>query len=319
MTVEHELRQALIDDASGVDAPDRWDDVESRVAARQHRRKVWSGGLGGVSLVAAALATLLLLPGLVRHSPSRVSTTASSVPSPQPSVATTAPVEPSTMVAPPVAPTTTAPANAAPQPAEGFQPLWPFADIAEARAWQDVSRTGGAQPWHLDADLTAIGFTQGYLGYTEIDRVAGRTVGVTDAQVSVGYESEGGRTATAAVLHLVRFGTGPEAPWEVVGTNDGPDFSLDRPAYGASVASPMTVGGAINGVDESIAVEVHQLSSEGPIGRQCCVPAGNTGVPWQTTVSFAGSHDRVLTVSASTGGHLKAVERFVVTGVRVSP
>ncbi len=79
-----------------------------------------------------------------------------------------------------------------------------------------------------------------------------------------------------------------------------------------------SLGGAIDGVDESIAVEVHQLSSEGPIGRQCCIPAGNTGVPWQTTVAFAGAHDRVLTVSASTGGHLKAVERFVVTGVRLT-
>ncbi len=317
MTVEHELRQALIDDASGVDAPDRWDDVESRVAAQQRRRKVWIAGLGGVSLVAAALATLLLLPGLARHSPSRVSTTASSLPAPQPSVVTTAPVEPSTMVAPPGVPTTARPDGTL-HTAEGLQPLWPFAGIAEARAWQDASRTSGAQPWHLDADLTALGFTQGYLGYTEVDRVTGHAVGATDAQVSVGYESEGGRTATAAMLHLVRFGSGPEAPWEVVGTNDGPDFSLDTPAYGASVVSPMTVGGAINGVDESIAVEVHQLSTEVPIGRQCCVPAGSTGIPWQTSVSFAGDHDRVLTVSASTGGHLKAVERFVVTGVRVS-
>jgi len=35
-------------------------------------------------------------------------------------------------------------------------------------------------------------------------------------------------------------------------------------------------------------------------------------------VPFAGARDRVLTVSAATGGHLKAVERFTVTGVRAS-
>jgi hypothetical protein len=322
MTVEDDLRRALTQEASGIDAPDRWDDVESRVAAHRRRRKVWVGGLGGVGLVAAVIAGLLFLPGLVRRSPSRLSTTGSGTPATVPSLPTTAaPVQPSTTVAaPPPAPTTTpAQPNGPTFDAAGYQPLWPFADVAEARRWQAAYRSGGTQPWHLDAGQTALGFTQGYLGYAGIDRVVGSTVGATDAQIGVGFETEGGRTSTAAVIHLVRLGAGSaqEVGWEVVGTNDTADLTIETPAYGASVGSPVAVGGAVNGVDESIAVEVHQLSSDGPIGRQCCLPAGNSGVPWHTSVSFAGAHDRVLTISASTGGHIQAVERFAVTAVRV--
>ena len=35
-------------------------------------------------------------------------------------------------------------------------------------------------------DLTALAFTQGYLGFQESDRVVRHTVGATDARVAVG-------------------------------------------------------------------------------------------------------------------------------------
>jgi hypothetical protein len=212
-------------------------------------------------------------------------------------------------------PSTTTPVTGSRFGPSGYQPLWPFASLAEAQEWQHGS--GGHQPWHVDADLTALAFTQGYLGFQESDRVVRHTVGASDARVAVGYESEGGRSSVSAVIHLVRFGTGGDAPWEVVGTDDAPDFTLETPRYGGTVSSSFRVGGIITGVDESIVVEVRQTSSEAFLGRSCCVAAGGEGRPWHADVSFAGAHEPVLTVVASTGGHLKSVERFAVTAVRL--
>jgi hypothetical protein len=48
----------------------------------------------------------------------------------------------------------------------------------------------------------------------------------------------------------------------------------------------------------------------------CCLPAGGSNTPWSATVSFTASPGAVLTIAASTGGHMATVERFTVTGVR---
>jgi hypothetical protein len=114
------------------------------------------------------------------------------------------------------------------------------------------------------------------------------------------------------------MGSGDDAPWEVVGTDDR-DLTITSPAYGASVASPVTVAGTITGVDESLKVQVRQPTFPGLIGESCCVPAGGQKSPWTTTVSFTGATDHVLTIAVATGGHLKTVEHFAVTGVRVGP
>jgi hypothetical protein len=135
------------------------------------------------------------------------------------------------------------------------------------------------------------------------------------AHVSVGYTvPQTTRSATAAVVHLIRYGAGDVVPWEVVGTDDT-DFTLDVPGYGATVTSPLSVGGQISGVDESIRVVVQQLHSNGDLGTSCCVPAGGTDARWSAQVSFARPTDRVLIVAASTGGHVATLERFTVTGV----
>jgi hypothetical protein len=195
-----------------------------------------------------------------------------------------------------------------------YLPLWPFATGQQVRTWEASYRSGGHQPWHLSAQQTALSFTQGYLGYTEVNRVVRSTVGTVDARVTVGYPiPEGSRLATAAVIHLVRFGSGRHAPWEVVGTDDT-TLSLTIPAYGAHVSTRMTVGGRITGVDEFIRVQVRQLSSASPVGVAPGVPAGGQNQPWSTTVSTHGPRG-VLTIAAATGGHLAAVERFAITGV----
>jgi hypothetical protein len=236
--------------------------------------------------------------------------------------ATTAPATPGTTEAGAVPPagdpeattTTTAP----PDPytlGRGFQPLWPFADREAATAWQAAYRTGGSQPWHLDAEATALSFTTGFLGFTEIDQVVDSQISGDDAHVSVGYANpDGGGTATAAVVHLMRYGTGDDAPWEVVGTRDT-DLQLETPDYATTARSPMTVGGYITGVDESLRVQVRQSSTAAPLGESAPFPGGGTHAPWQTTVTFSGATDPALTVVVSTGGHVQDVERFAITGL----
>jgi hypothetical protein len=195
-------------------------------------------------------------------------------------------------------------------------PLWPFSTQADVDDWQDAHRDGGHQPWHLDAEQTALSFTNGFLGFTGIDRVVGSDVRDGEAWIQVGYLPEaGGRETVAADVHLFRWGSGPDAPWEVVGTRDT-TLTLDTPRYGATAGSPLTVGGLISGVDESLRIEVRQPSSEAPLGESCCVPAGGERQRWSTSVSYAGATDAALTVVVSTGGHVQDVERFAITAVR---
>ena len=196
----------------------------------------------------------------------------------------------------------------------GYPPLWPFSSQAEVDAWRQQHAAQGTQPWHLDAEATALAFTTGYLGFEEIDQVVGSDVRDREAWVSVGYDAGTG-PSTAAVVHLVRFGPGDDAPWEVVGTSDT-DLTLETPSYGSQVSSTVTVGGRITGVDESLRVQVRQASSDAPIGEACCLPAGGVDAPWQTTVSFSGANAPALTIVVSTGGHIQGVERFAITAVR---
>ena len=210
-----------------------------------------------------------------------------------------------------------APATAPPATAFAYQPVWPFANAAEAAAWQQSYRTGGTQPWHLDPRQTALSFASGYLGFAEIDRVTSRTLASGDAWVGVGFRLPDGRPTTAAVVHLARLGTGADAPWEVVGTRDT-TLTLTTPAYGSTVSSPLVVGGRISGVDEGLRVQVRSLG-RGLVGSVDGIPAGGERSPWSASVRFAAPVGTVLTVVVSTGGHVEEVERFAITAVRFGP
>lgn len=318
MTIEDRLRQAIAEEVKAVPRPpDRWAEIEARAAAAARARHIrrHSGMRVGLGLVAAAAIALVSVP-LLRHQPAhRVRTTpaTSPTPAPRPAPIVTSPGPTISLGPPPT--TSSAPTTVPPAASFRYAPLWPFGNQAEAQAWQAAFRSGGQQPWHLDPGQTALSFTDGYLGFTAINKVLRQTVGATDAHVAVGFATANGQSSTAAVIHMVRFGTGPSAPWEVVGTDDT-TMSMTLPAYGAVGMSPLTVGGTITGVDESISVVVRQMSSAGPIGQSCCLPAGGNASPWRTTVSYQGATDPVLTIVAATGGHLQAVERFTVTGVR---
>ena len=195
-----------------------------------------------------------------------------------------------------------------------YQPLWPFANPAEVKVWQDGYRSGGHAPWALDADATALAFTTGYLRFTNVNVVVSHSITGNEALVTVGYPIENHAPGVAAVLHLAKYGTGDYIPWEIVGSKDT-TLTLTQPAYGTTVRSPVKVGGTITGVDENIRVQVRQPSSEQPIGAAPGLPAGGENTPWSTTVTFTGAIGSALTVVASTGGHYADIERFAITGV----
>ena len=147
----------------------------------------------------------------------------------------------------------------------GYLPLFPFADLADVRAWQASYQSGGHQPWHRSPDLTATAFAA-FLGCTDVTQDASSAVSGGDGHVAVGIKLPDGTISTAAIIHLVLFGSGTYAPWEVVGTDDR-TFTVDRPAYGSTVPSPVTVGGTITGVDESIQVTCAHPVGAGTGGR----------------------------------------------------
>ncbi|HEX9546509.1 MAG TPA: hypothetical protein VF942_04180 [Acidimicrobiales bacterium] len=325
MSVEEQLREAMSRQVAAVPRPpDRWEEIAARAAAARHRpryrrRVVGLTSLGLAATAAAVVASVILLTNGRQPRSQRVST--------RPPVMNPAPPG-STPVSTPATgkqtPTTSRPRTTGSTAVSGsktgiapYQPLWPFRTLAEAQAWEASNRSGGHQPWHLDAGQTSLSFTSGYLGYSEINTVIAQKVDGKGAHVSVGFLNPNGQPSTAAVIHLVRFGTDPDAPWEVVGTDDTPAFALTAPPYGSSASSPLTVGGTITGVDENIVVQVLGLSASGPLGTSAGVPAGGTVTPWRTTVSFSTASDPVLTVAAATGGHLQRIERFTVTAVVV--
>jgi hypothetical protein len=195
--------------------------------------------------------------------------------------------------------------------------VWPFRDAFEAQEWQRSYRSGGHQPWHLDAGATAEAFTS-FLGvHEQIGEVIKVTEDDAEAHVAMGFHNPNRAPVVATTLHLARVGSGPDAPWEVVGDDQTSHLTLTKPASGAVVSSPIAVGGRATGVDERIRVRVYQPSEAGQfIGERCCLPAGGVSTPWSTTVAYSGAVDQVLVITASTGGHLQDVEELAFTAVR---
>ncbi len=280
------------------------------------KRLGWQAGM------ALATVTMILLAGCSgdQGAPDPTPSGSATQPSPTPTTATSTPVPTTTPSSPPSTSTTPTPTPTTSAPGRRvfrYPAAWPFTSEARAADWQRSYRSGGHQPWHLDAAETALAFSQGFLGFKDIKLVTSRSIRGDEAHVGVGYQIDTGRKFTAAVVHLARIGQGKDAPWEVVGTRDT-DLSLTVPRYGATAGSPLTAGGRITGVDEAIRIEVRQASSSAPLGTLCCVPAGGERTPWSGRVTYRGATDPVLLVVASAGGHNTGTERFAITAVRRS-
>jgi hypothetical protein len=286
---------------------------------------VAAGTITAVQLSRSDHAPTLRPTVSVSPSPSGVAPTPSaSTPVPSQSPSQPAPSQSASQPAPSQSASQPAPSQSASQPAPSqsasqppvpppfelvYQPLWPFSSYSQAEQWR--TKGGGSQPWHLDAGQTALNFTRSYLGFTELDQVRTPVLSDAGAHVGVGYLNPNGQLMIAAVLHLVRYGDANDSPWEVVGSDDT-TFTLEQPVYGSRVSSPMTIGGHISGVDENIVVSV--LASQSDRATVARIPAGGDRSPW-TTGRVAFSQRGVLTIVASTGGHVQQVERFAIQGV----
>lgn len=319
--VEIRIRDALRAAAEEVREQDLRPAAAVRGTHTSRRTTRWVAPVLAAAAVAAVVVTSLVLSGsrqpAHRVQPGTVSTPASS--------------GTGTNVAPTPASTTVQASRATPAPGVGacffadacaakrasyYEPLWPFGSYSEARQWETVDGPNGHSPWHLDARTTASSFTQHYLGFADVDMVTSAVVGSDEARVGVGYRDANGGEHTAAVLHLVRYERDlgdTAAGWEVVGSDDT-TLSIERPVYATAVSSPMTVGGHITGVDESITVTVRTLA--GRVDAAEPLPAGGTNTPWSEAVAFSGRG--VLTVAAVTGGHLVQHERFSIQGVHTT-
>ncbi|MDX1886335.1 hypothetical protein [Mycolicibacterium sp. 120270] len=196
----------------------------------------------------------------------------------------------------------------------GYVPLWPFASQQEADRWLAQDAPRGVQAWHRDPAATAASFTRNYLGFSQIDRVIHVDDRDDEAWVDVGYTLPNGKDATAATIHLVRYGTDPAAAWEVVGSEDT-SLQLTSPAYGNSVGPVVTAGGEITGVDESVHIQVRQSTKVAVLGEYCCVQTGGDPGSWSAQVPVTGAAPGPLTMVAWTGGHVADVEKFAVTGL----
>ncbi len=314
---ETRVQAALAAEADAVRPGDgSLDAIRTRARAARRRRRAAVAGAGMVALVAIAVA-VPLLDGASHPDVSTGSDDNTPAPTEAPDPTAEAP-DPTTSTTPTTTATTATTAPSEPAYEFGSQPLWPFRTRAEADQWLTEGAPGGHQPWHDSADETALLFTQSYLGFAEIDQVTTREVGATEAWIGVGYVPEpGADAATAAVVHLLRFGPDADAPWEVVGTRDT-TLALKTPGgYGSPLSSPLTVGGTVTGVDESLHVQVRQQSSPQLLGESCCLPAGGEVMPWEATVEVTGEVvDAAVTVVVFTGGHVQDVERFAITGLR---
>ena len=218
--------------------------------------------------------------------------------------------------------------------ANGFQygqPLWPYHGNP---AW---SRTSDLA-WAFDPSLSALKFTQEFLGFSTLDRVTTVDVQPREAFIGVGQADPNGQPRTAATIHLERPTT--TAPWAVIGTKDT-DLTLEIPAYGSALppscsqfaARPtcpiIEVGGILSGVDESLRIRALQLPLGGSretsqlLGQFCCLMTGGHQDPWSVRLQFSQpplpgpSSDPPwpVTIVVSTGGHYATVERFAVTAV----
>jgi hypothetical protein len=272
-------------------------------------RARWAIAVACLAIIALAVTMVVLVndsgePSGTSPSPG------TTVTQPGPTVTVTTSPKPTTRPSP--SPTTSTPAHRAFR----YEALWPFTSESAAAAWQQAHRSGGTQPWHLDPAQTALSFTAGFLDFDEINLVVSKSVRGDEALVSVGYRAEENPPSVAAVIHLARLGQGADAPWEVVGTRDS-RLTLTQPRYGAAARSPLTVGGRITGVDESIRVDVRQASTGHRLGGTSSgVSAGGQARPWSAQVTFQGATDPAVVIIASTGGHHQGVEAFAVTAIR---
>lgn len=178
-----------------------------------------------------------------------------------------------------------------PPPVTGVvYPIWPFTTRTQALEWQ--STRAGGQTWFFDSGQTALRFLR-YLEAPEIDTVLTNGPETTDVgagrAVTVGRKNSDGTVQPVTVVHLVRLGFGPGAPYVVTAaTSDYLKVSEPRPAV--PIRSPVPARGTVAG-DASVLVELRVPSRGTPIGEN--YGDNDTAGSWAATIAFTTTTDRI--------------------------
>jgi hypothetical protein len=289
-TYEDRLRQVLLAEAATVTpAGDGLSQIRAKVARRQARLRWLRPGLAVVTAAALAGAAVF---AVTLGEPARQTLKTDR------NVATRPP-----------APPTAGPSSPAPTPGSSGGPavvgrtaytVWPFTSLAQAQAWQKSGT--GSEAWHLDPRQTALRFLR-YLQAPEVDTAITNEAETTSVgagrKVTLGRKMADGTLRAVTVVHLVRLGTGSTAPYAVTRAAGAYTLKISSPGIAAPVRSPLTVTGTIDGVHQSIRVELRTPAGATPISAPAAGP-GSATTGWSTAVSFAARAGGVATLVART-------------------
>ncbi len=263
MTAEDRLRDILHSEAAEIlPTGDGLAKIQARIAQRR-RTRLWLLPSAAVATAAAAAAFFLVTPDTRKTQTLHPGETPTSQPTTEPTSEPTA--EPTPVLAD-----------------DGGTPLdypaiWPFTTQAQASAWVEDS---GSMPWADNGLEVGRHFVREHLGFTQI------TVTQTCVSCDVLALSVSGTSVGELVLGRVGagFATGHGTRLFTVTDVRGTDLTITTPKAGASVTSPLGVGGRITGVDENVSLRL--LSLAGDQLAAAGAPAGSA-VPWSTTLSWS--------------------------------
>ncbi len=300
MSADEKLRDILRAEADLIEpSPAGWDRIREVIAVRR-RRRLWLRS----SLVATTALSLVAVVALVSTGGTDPDTRGRIVPA-------TAPPSPS------------ASPGAVPAPADRDAPLpviWPLTTLRQIDFWQDNPQS---RPALRSPETTAKEFVLRYLGLADV-RVessgvtSGTSFWVVSRLIVPGDEKTRVFIATVAVTAEYARDDPEPGPYLVsrVESGDGVESLTITSLTGGDspLMSPVTVTGRVNGVDESVRVEIRGHQPAGAAGyvelAKAFVPAG-AEQPWETVLSFPEPPENAGAVYASTAspadGKLSAV------------
>jgi len=300
MNADEKLRAILRAEADVIEpSPAGWDRIREGIVVRR-RRRLWLRS----SLAAATAMSLVAVVAVVAtrdgDPDARGVIVATQLPRPD---------EPTPSSGPPASATQDDP----------LPVVWPLTTQRQINYWQ---ANPASRPALRSPETTAKEFVLRYLGLSEarVDSsgvAAGTSFWVVSRLIIPGDEKTRVFIATVAVTAGYAGDDGEPGPFLVsrVESGDGVEsLSITSPTGESPVLSPVTVRGAVTGVDESVRVEIRAHQPAGAAGylelAKAFVPAG-AEQPWETTLTFPEPPENAGAVYASTAspadGKLSAV------------
>ncbi len=270
---EDRLRQVLLAEAQTVTpAGDGLSQIRAKVARRRNRLRWMRPGLALVT--AGALAGAAVFAASLTESTSRT-------------------LRDDRQPAAPGGRAT--PASSAPALLPGAQAftIWPYVSPPPPSS---------VLGYYLDPARTALAFMR-FLQAPEVDTVLTNTVETTSVgvgrAVTLGRRMADGKVRAVSVVHLIRLGTDVAAPYAVTRAAGAYTLKITFPGLAAPVRSPLTVKGTIDGIHQSIRVELRATSGTAPISAPAAGP-GSATTGWQARVSFTAPASGVGALVART-------------------